>query len=449
MQPTPGSPAVRALGARVVPQFQPIVDLATREVLGYEALARWPDVPGATPDAVFDAAAAAGTLLDLDWICRRAAVEGALDGGLRRPLTLFVNVEPRALGPMPRWRLPEERFREIAASELQIVVEFTERELLADPAAVMAAIDWAREFGCGIALDDVGVNPDSLTLLPLVLPDVVKLDRGVVVDPTHPRNAAVVDFVIDYAVNTGARIVAEGIETERDAQLATVAGATLGQGYLFGAPAPLGPVAPDPVRPLRLFDPLRDPIGRPSEILDRLPSRVAEYGTIARVFDELSVLGDARPGAGCLLVSAQNAEAFVRRFGSRYAAFARKHTLVGVIGAGRLDIPGVRGPADTDDAFPGEFAMVIMTPMYTQAVVARDLGDRGPLENRRYAWCLTHDRAAVRDVGQCIVRRLAPREVPVAMVRAGPITIAGSVVDGARDPAADGDRVPGDGTAPR
>lgn len=100
MRPSPS--AERALTSRIVPHFQPIVSLADRSVVGYEALARWPDVPDARPDEVFAAAAADGSLTDLDWLCRRAAVEGALGAGLRRPLTLFVNVEPRALGPMPR-----------------------------------------------------------------------------------------------------------------------------------------------------------------------------------------------------------------------------------------------------------------------------------------------------------------------------------------------------------
>ncbi|MEH3155707.1 MAG: EAL domain-containing protein [Gordonia paraffinivorans] len=345
MRPSPS--AVRALNSRVTPHFQPIVDLTDRTVVGYEALARWPEVPEARPDEVFAAAAADGSLTDLDWLCRRAAVEGALDAGLRRPLTLFVNVEPRALGPMPRWRFPAERFREIASSELQIIVEFTERELLADPRAVMTAIDWARGYGCGIALDDVGVNPESLVVLPIALPDVVKLDRSVITDPGSRRYQETTSFVADYAVSTGARVVAEGIETEADAHLATLASASLGQGYLFGAPAaaPIGPVAP-PTNPLRLFEGLPPPLARPSDILDRLPRHVARYEAIARVFDHMGSPGESLTGPGMLLVSAQHADAFARRFGDRYAGFARKHTLVGVIGAGGFSIPGVRGPAD-------------------------------------------------------------------------------------------------------
>lgn len=413
MGPSPS--AERALTSRVVPHFQPIVSLADRSVVGYEALARWPDVPDARPDEVFAAAEANGSLVDLDWICRRAAVEGALEAGLRRPLTLFVNVEPRALGPMPRWRFPETRFREIASRDLQIVVEFTERELLADPAAVMRAIDWSRDHGCGVALDDVGVNPESLVFLPIALPDIVKLDRSIVTRPGSRHHDETVSFVADYAVSTGARVVAEGIETAHDAHLATVASATLGQGYLFGkpAPAPTHPPNTPPSSPLHLFGRLPRPITRPSDVLDRLPRQVTSYQTIARVFDELGTIGETLAWPGLLLVSAQNADSFSQRFGERYAEFARKHTLVGVIGAGAFSVPGVRGPADADDDFPGEFSMVILTDGYTATVVAKDLGDDGPLENRRYAWCFSHDRAVVREVAECIIRKLAPRRAAV------------------------------------
>lgn len=297
------------------------------------------------------------------------------------------------------------------------MVEFTERELLADPAAVMTAIDWSRDHGCGIALDDVGANPESVVFLPIALPDIVTLDRSVVTRPGSRHHDETVSFVADYAVCTGARVVAEGIETDHDAHLATVASATLGQGYLFGrpAPAPTAPPTTPPTSPLHLLRHLPPPITRPSDVLDRLPRQVARYQTITRVFDELGAIGEVLARPGLLLVSAQNADSFTRRFGERYAGFAHKHTLVGVIGAGDFSVPGVRGPADPDDGFPGEFSMVILTDGYTATVVAKDLGDDGPLENRRYAWCPSHDRAVVREVAECIIRKLAPRRVAVGV----------------------------------
>src|SRR6187200_2839806 len=82
--------------------YQPIVDLDTREVVAYEALARGPE--GSTlerPDLLFDVARRTGRLEQLDWACRAAAVQGAMDAGMGPPLTLFVNVEPETLGAPP------------------------------------------------------------------------------------------------------------------------------------------------------------------------------------------------------------------------------------------------------------------------------------------------------------------------------------------------------------
>ncbi len=95
MRPSPS--AERALTSRIVPHFQPIVSLDDRSVVGYEALARWPDVPDARPDEVFAAARARGMLADLDWRCRRAAIETAQRARIRKPLSVFVNVEPFTL----------------------------------------------------------------------------------------------------------------------------------------------------------------------------------------------------------------------------------------------------------------------------------------------------------------------------------------------------------------
>ena len=134
-----------------------------------------------------------------------------------------------------------------------------------------------------------------------------------------------------------------------------------------------------------------------------------------RVFDTVTSLGDQLITPGCMVVAVQNAAAFQSRFGHQYAEFARKHTLVGVVGAGGFDVPGVRGPISPHAGFPGEFSLAILTQNYAATIVARDLGDGGPLARRRYAWYYTHDRSAVRDVARCIVSRLAPRSSPTAV----------------------------------
>ena len=403
------------LASPIEPQFQPIVDLDSMTVVGYEALARWPSAPDVTPAEVFDHARRIGRLGDLDWECRRAAVVGALGAQLTRPMSVFINVEPTTLNSSPRWPFPTGRFREITEHDLQIIVEFTERDLLVDPASVLYAVDWARDRGCGIALDDVGLNPESLALLPLVLPDVVKLDRRILADPWLPGFDDTVSAVVDYASATGAVILAEGIEHADDLGVARAVGATLGQGYMLGRP---GPAPRETVRPpdhlaIALIEVLTEPLATPADVLERLPRQVTTYATIAGVLDSITSIGDELITPGCIVVAVQNQSSFVDRFAFRYEELAAKHTLVGVVGVAGLDVPGVRVAGPADPGFDDQFAVAILTQTTAATVVARDLGDSGPLQDRRYAWYFTHSRSAVRDVARCLVSRLAPDEPAV------------------------------------
>ena len=84
--------------SNLIPAYQPIVEIDTRAVVGFEALARWPTLAGATPDLVFAEARETGFLVELDWACRLAAVKGAIDFGFGVEHTLFVNVEPDTIG---------------------------------------------------------------------------------------------------------------------------------------------------------------------------------------------------------------------------------------------------------------------------------------------------------------------------------------------------------------
>lgn len=171
--------------------YQPIVDVVTGAPVAFEALARGRSgSPHHAPDAMFAAAAERGVLAELDWTCRAAAYRQALAAGIDRRLPLFVNTEPAALdAPCPA------DLRGVVAAarnRLRVVSEFTERDLASRPASLLAAAALARKRGWGIALDDVGTEPASLALLPLVHPDVVKLDRRLIQQrrtPTWPASS--------------------------------------------------------------------------------------------------------------------------------------------------------------------------------------------------------------------------------------------------------------------
>src|SRR5215213_6588911 len=174
--PTAAENFRRVLDERAIqPLFQPLIDLETRHVLGYEALARGPMGSALeSPAALFGAAWRAGRVAELDWACRAAAFTGAAEAGLGPPFTLFVNAEPVSLGA----GCPEglRSAIELGRRRLRVVIEVTERAVAGDPARLLATVAQAREAGWGVALDDVGAAPASLAVLPFVRPDAVKLD---------------------------------------------------------------------------------------------------------------------------------------------------------------------------------------------------------------------------------------------------------------------------------
>jgi EAL domain-containing protein (putative c-di-GMP-specific phosphodiesterase class I) len=204
--------------------YQPIVDLDTQEVVAYESLARGPEgSPLERPDLLFDAARRTGRVQQLDWACRAAAVRGALDAGFGPPLTLFLNVEPEALGTPPPPHLSGLLDR--AQNELALVVECTERAITGRPAELLSTLAAVRRRGWAVAVDDVGADPGSLAIMPFLRPDVVKLDLRLVQERPTSSVAEIVSAVNAEAERSGAYVLAEGIETEAHAATARAMGA--------------------------------------------------------------------------------------------------------------------------------------------------------------------------------------------------------------------------------
>ncbi|MBA2283133.1 MAG: EAL domain-containing protein [Acidimicrobiia bacterium] len=223
--------------------YQPIVELATGDTVAFEALARGPVGSGLErPVLLFAAARSAGRLDELDWACRAAALRGAMDAGLDRAVSLFVNVEPEALRSTPSTDMLA-LLRE-AGSCLNVMVEVTERALVTAPAELLRALSFVRALGWGVALDDVGAEVASLALMPFVRPDVIKLDLRLIQDQPDREIAAIVSAVDAQAERSGAQVLAEGIETAQHRDIALAMGATLGQGWPFARPAPLADHAP-------------------------------------------------------------------------------------------------------------------------------------------------------------------------------------------------------------
>lgn len=409
------SGAVRAV-------YQPIVDLADGRPIGYEALARGPFGSSLEmPDALFRAATEEGILGSFDRACRGVALAGALNAGLGSEDLLFLNVEPAGLeaeGVL-------DRIGEEGLGSVSVVVELTERALAARPSEVLAAVRWLRERGCRIALDDVGIDPRSLGLMPFVAPDVIKLDRGLTQGVIPEAAAArVINAVRAESERSGAVILAEGIETEGQRRRAVAMGARLGQGWLFGRPGPLDLRTEDsngrpnhgfPALPMRRADPETD-LTPFEEIGDRRTVLEGDKRLLFSLSRQLEQEAFAVQGESVVIATFQDARFFTDKMRCRYERIAAEAALVGVIGAGVPEQPGrgIRGAGlSPDDRLLGEWDVVVIGPHFAGAFVARDLGDidgPGPDAERRFEYFMTYDRSLVTDAARALLRRLVPKD---------------------------------------
>jgi diguanylate cyclase (GGDEF)-like protein/PAS domain S-box-containing protein len=413
--------------------FQPIVHLDTGAVAGYEALARGPEGPLNSPLALFAAARQSGDLVELDGACRAAAFRGAHAGGIVAPLTVFVNVEPAALDTVPlegllssAGGLPE---------GLQVVVEITERELAAHPAELLATVARVRELGWHVALDDVGAESASLAFMELLRPDVVKLDLNVVQQRPTRVVAEIMNAVNSYAERSGALILAEGIETAEHLATAQGLGAVLGQGWWFGRPALL-PDLERPVQALRLGavvpEPLPDGDASP---FAALPSDVVVRRAPKRLLVELTRQLEreaVRLGESCVVATTfQGDSHFTAATAERYRRLVDSTGFVCALGEGFSEepVPGLRGAAlEPGDPVLQEWDVVVLSPHFSAALLARDLGDDGPDAERTFEFALTYRRDAVTRAAHGLLARVARRTVPQA--------------DGPGDPSVPGPRRP-------
>ncbi len=368
--------------------FQPVVELRSREVVGYEALVRGPQGSALEPpDALFAAARDAGRLEEVDWMCQKAALRGALAAGLRSPAILFLNIEPDASGFMP---LELRALYSQAAAQFTVAVEVTERALTERPAALLGHVADMRAMGCAIALDDVGAEVDSLAIMGLLAPEVIKLDLALTEAAQDDHVAELVTAVAAQAERSGATILVERIETQRQAELVDALGARLAQGWLFGRRARLEPAAP-PARPIVVAGMRSDPRDSTPFALVSEARRTGRAGRRLMVAMSRHLEEQARrAGGGAVLLSGfGRAQRLAPATRERYAELARAVGFCGVLGERMAaePAPGVRGGAlHPADPLAREWATAVVSPQMAATLSAYDHGDDV------FEFVLTHDR---------------------------------------------------------
>lgn len=394
-----------AVEAMLCAHYQPVVQLDTGLVVGFEALARG----SAPPDEMLAAARAGGRIAEFDWLCRCAAFSGALAGPLGSSLTLFVNIEPDTPAEVPAHAV---ELLEEASQNLRIVLEVTEREVVRRPAELLALVDWARERSWGIALDDIGEDPGSLAIMPFLEPDVIKLDLRLVQQRPDAEIGLIMSAVLAQAERTGAVIIAEGVEDDASREAALALGATYGQGWLYGAAAPLPaelPVA-SAVVPLRRSWTTHEDATPFSLVRSALPVRRADKAQLLSIAAHLEEQAVAWPDGPVVLSTFQDGEQLDVRTAERYARLAGRGSFVAVMrtGGGLMLGEGVRTASlERGHRLSCEWSVVIVGPHYAGALVARQTG---PVAENGYDYVVTHQRDLVVEVGRCLMRLVAPTQ---------------------------------------
>lgn len=217
--------------------FQPIMDFSRRRIFGFEGLIRGPsNSPLHAPINLFDAAAKANRVTELDLLCRSTTIQAY--AAARLPGRLFLNVNPEAVEASDHRRSRTQRFLEqIGVRPDQIVIEITEHQPIDDYSLVRRAISHYRNMGFTIAIDDLGAGYASLRHWSELRPDFVKIDRHFIegVD-TDRLKQEFVRSILDIANGAGTRVIAEGIETAEEYRCLWTMGVSLGQGYYFARP---------------------------------------------------------------------------------------------------------------------------------------------------------------------------------------------------------------------
>lgn len=262
--------AVRGLVAdqRLTTVFQPIWDFGSGDLLGIEALTRPdPAYELSGPAEAFDIAEQIGCAHELDELCATRALLAASD--LPDGVLLFVNLAPKTLeldSDGNDWLLRS--VEQAGLSPAQVVVELTER-IGARTMPVLHSLDNLREQGFKLALDDVGTGNAGLEMLRKIGAEYVKLDQSIVAAAaTEPNARAVLLAMATFARQTGAFVIAEGIEDEEtleflrgvealDARPGTIIQG--GQGFKLGYPSPQMPT-----RKPKAIDSTEDRLRQPS-----------------------------------------------------------------------------------------------------------------------------------------------------------------------------------------
>ena len=220
--------------------YEPIVDVQSRTVFGYEALVRGPAGGELhSPAALFESAEEEDLIFELDCLCRKVGLDGA--EGLPSGTRLFLNVRPTTIHD-PAFR-PDALIRTLERCRLrpsEVDFEISEQESIQSFDVFREIRDEYKSLGFQFALDDTGAGYASLQTVIELEPEFIKVDRALVTRlDTDPAKQLLLKALQEVAGGLGARIIGEGLDTLEELGMLGELGIPFGQGWLFGKPTPL------------------------------------------------------------------------------------------------------------------------------------------------------------------------------------------------------------------
>ena len=223
-------------GGPLTAVYQPIMDLGDGRVVGYEALARPAHFgPTDSVDALFRAARNAGSIRDLDWLCRRAAIGGA--AGLPAGVTLFMNLSATALlDPLHDADQLLLLLEWSGWPAARTVLELGAQDAITNIGRLREVVGDYRREGLRFACDNPGLQYSTAEVLAAVRPEFLKVDRGLTMTSSGASARSAIEVALLVARSTGADVIAEGVENQLIAEQMQGLGIRYGQGFGLGKP---------------------------------------------------------------------------------------------------------------------------------------------------------------------------------------------------------------------
>jgi len=236
----------RALSAeQITMNYQPIIDLKTTKVIGFEALMRWqhPTRGPVAPDVFIPLAEQSDLILELGAFALHEALSAASRWPLRADTGtapyVTVNLSAHQFRDPNLAKLIEMELRESKLPAHRLVIEITESVTLLYVAETLSVMEELNAMGVGFALDDFGTGYSSLSYLALTHPKIIKIDQSFVSPAVESlRNDALLEAIVMLGQKLDMTMAAEGIETSSQLERLQRLGCEFGQGFLFSPAVP-------------------------------------------------------------------------------------------------------------------------------------------------------------------------------------------------------------------